>query len=309
MMLMKCYFNRSFGTILTLFLMLLIHGCDTKKSVVDKDFHFTLLDKSETNISFNNKLVESDSVNFLTNQYIYIGSGAGVGDFNNDGLPDIFFAGEQVSCKLYINKGNFKFEDVTEKAALQTLKWCTVVSVIDINNDELMDIYVCVSHSRNPAERKNLLFINKGGLKFEEQAADYWLDNTGFSTQAAFLDYDKDGDLDMYLMNHNVFQNQPNNIISQQNARGTSIAADKLFRNDGIPAGKDHPVFKDVSLEAGITDVGYGLGLAISDINNDGWPDIYVANDYIMPDFLYINNQDGTFSNQLNTRFKHISYK
>lgn len=308
MMRMKYYFNSSPGTILTLFLILLIQGCDTKKSVVDKDFHFTLLDKSETNISFNNKLVESDSVNFLTNQYIYIGSGVGVGDFNNDGLPDIFFAGEQVSCKLYINKGNFKFEDVTEKAGLQTLKWCTGVSVIDINNDGLMDIYVCVSHSRNPEERKNLLFINKGGLKFEDQAADYGLDNSGFSTQAAFLDYDKDGDLDMYLMNHNVFQNQPNNIISQQNARGTSIAADKLFRNEGVPRGKDHPVFKDVSLEAGITDVGYGLGLAISDINNDGWPDIYVANDFLSNDLLWINNKNGTFTNEITRCLHHQSF-
>ena len=118
---------------------------------------------------------------------MYIGSGVGIGDFNNDGLQDIFFAGEQVSCKLYINKGNFKFEDVTEKAGLSTNKWCTGVSIVDINNDGLMDIYVCVSHSPNEEQRKNLLFINQGGLKFKEQAAEYGLDNTGFSTQAAFL--------------------------------------------------------------------------------------------------------------------------
>ena len=308
MMRITDYFSQSYQIIISLFLILMIYGCNTKKSVIDKDFHFTLLDKSETNISFNNRLTENDSVNFLTNQYIYIGSGVAVGDFNNDGLQDIFFAGEQVSCKLYINKGDFKFEDITEKAGLQTIKWCTGVSVIDINNDGLMDIYVCVSHSRNEAERKNLLFINKGGLKFEELAADYGLNNSGFSTQAAFFDYDKDGDLDMYLMNHNVFQNQPNNIISQQDARGTSIAADKLFRNDGTPAGKDHPVFKDVSLEAGITDVGYGLGVAISDINNDGWPDIYVANDFLSNDLLWINNKNGTFTNDITKCLHHQSY-
>jgi enediyne biosynthesis protein E4 len=308
MMRITAYFSQFYQPIISFFLILLIYGCNTKKSVIDKDFHFTLLDKSETNISFNNRLIENDSVNFLTNQYIYIGSGVGVGDFNNDGLQDIFFAGEQVSCKLYINKGSFKFEDITEKAGLQTLKWCTGVSVIDINNDGLMDIYVCVSHSRNETERKNLLFINKGGLKFIEEAANYGLDNSGFSTQAAFFDYDKDGDLDMYLMNHNVFQNQPNNIISQQDARGTSIAADKLFRNDGIPSGKDHPVFKDVSLEAGITDVGYGLGLAISDINNDGWPDIYVANDFLSNDLLWINNKNGTFTNDITKCLHHQSY-
>jgi len=134
------------------------------------------------------------------------------------------------------------------------------------------------------------------------------LDNDGFSTQAAFFDYDKDGDLDMYLMNHNVFQNQPNNIISQQDARGTSIAADKLFRNEGKPAGGNHPLFKDVSLEAGITDVGYGLGLAVSDINKDGWPDVYVANDFLSNDLLWLNNKNGTFTNHIYSNLHHQSY-
>jgi hypothetical protein len=304
----KSNFSKLKKSIFALLFGLLFFSCNNKKSSIDPGFHFTLLDKSETNIYFNNKLTESDSVNFLKNQYIYIGSGVGIGDFNNDGLPDIFFAGEQVSCKLYINKGNFKFEDVTKQAGLETLKWCTGVSVVDINNDGLMDIYVCVSHSPNAEQRKNMLFINKGNLKFIDEAADYGLDNTGFSTQAAFFDYDKDGDLDMYLMNHNVFQNQPNNIVLQQDAQGTSIAADKLFRNEGVPAGKDHPVFKDVSLDAGIADVGYGLGLAISDINNDGWPDIYVANDFLSNDLLWINNKNGTFTNRIYNAMHHQSY-
>lgn len=308
MMHIKSYFGSLKKSIVALLLLSFFFNCNSKKKFTDPVFHFTLLDKSQTNIDFNNRLTESDSVNFLSNQYIYIGSGTGVGDFNNDGLQDIFFAGEQVSCKLYINKGNFKFEDITKQAGLETVKWCTGVSVIDINNDGLMDIYVSVSHSTDPLKRKDMLFINKGNLKFTDQAAAYGLDNTGFSTQASFLDYDKDGDLDMYLMNHNVFQNQPNNIISQQDAQGTSIAADKLFRNEGVAAGMNHPVFKDVSLEAGINDVGYGLGLAISDINNDGWPDIYVANDFLSNDLLWINNKNGTFTNRIYYTMHHQSY-
>lgn len=293
--------------ILITFLLFLLYSCKTNTANIDKDFHFTLLKQNETNIDFNNKLTESDSVNFLTNQYIYIGSGVGIGDFNNDGLPDIFFAGEQVSCKLYINKGNFKFEDLTEKAGLQTVKWCTGVSIVDINNDGLMDIYVSVSHSKNEEQRKNMLFINQGNLKFSEQAKDYGLDDAGFSTQAAFFDYDKDGDLDMYLMNHNVFQNQPNNIVTQD-AKGSTIAADKLYRNEGVVPGKNHPVFKDVSEEAGIKEMGYGLGLAISDFNSDGWPDVYVANDFLSNDLLWLNNKNNSFSNCISHSMHHQSF-
>ncbi len=296
----------TFAISLTL-LIFVFNSCKTNNPGIDKDFHFTLLTNDETGIDFNNKLTESDSVNFLTNQYIYIGSGVGVADFNNDGLQDIFFAGEQVSCKLYINKGNFKFEDVTEKAGLHTAKWCTGVSIVDINNDGLMDIYVSVSHSKDIGQRKNMLFINEGNLKFSEQAKDYGLDDAGFSTQAAFFDYDKDGDLDMYLMNHNVFQNQPNNIVVQD-AKGSAIAADKLFRNEGIPPGKNHPVFKDVSEEAGIKEMGYGLGLTVSDINNDGWPDVYVANDFLSNDLLWLNNKNNTFRNCIPQAMHHQSF-
>src|SRR5882724_1233971 len=213
--------------------------------------HFTSLTNDQTHIDFNNKITESDSVNFYTNEYMYIGSGTGIGDFNNDGLPDIFFAGSQVSCKLYINKGNFQFEDVTEQAGLHTNVWCTGVSVIDINNDGLPDIYVCVSHSPLAEKRKNLLFINHGNLKFTEEAADYGLDDTGFSTQAAFFDYDKDGRLDMYLLNHRLYNEFPNNLVPKDTS-GNSPAADKLYRNMGTPPGKTHPVFKDVSKQAGI---------------------------------------------------------
>ncbi len=285
----------------------LIFSCTSNKAELDKDFHFTLLSAGETGIDFNNELTESDSVNFLVNQYIYIGSGVAVADFNNDGLQDVFFAGEQVSCKLYLNKGNFRFEDITQQAGLQTTKWCTGVSITDINNDGLPDIYVCVSHTGNEQARKNMLFVNKGNLQFKEEAADYGLDDASYSTQAAFFDYDKDGDLDMYLVNHNVFKNNPNNIVTKD-AAGTSYAADKIYRNEGIPAGKNHPFFKDVSAEAGIRDRGYGLGLAISDLNGDGWPDVYVANDFVGNDLMWMNNKNGTFTNRIVHALHHQSY-
>jgi hypothetical protein len=293
-------------SIFAVLLFFIFYSCTPKTAGID-DFHFTLMKASHTNIDFNNKLTENDSINFLINQYIYIGAGVGVGDFNNDGLQDIFFAGGQVSSKLYLNKGNFEFEDVTERAGVITNEWCTGVSVVDINNDGLSDIYVCVSHAHNPEQRRNLLFINKGNLKFSEEAKDYGLDDPGFSTQAAFFDYDKDGDLDMYLMNHKVFQNEPNNIVTQD-GKGSFVAGDKLYRNEGIPPGKNHPVFKDVSEQAGIKEMGNGLGLTISDFNNDGWPDIYVGNDFVNNDLLWLNNKNGSFTNCISNSIRHQSF-
>lgn len=289
-----------------LLITILLYSCSNNDNSGKDDFHFTLMKSSHTNIDFNNTLAENDSVNFLVNQYIYIGAGVGAGDFNNDGLQDIFFAGGQVSCKLYINKGGFEFEDVTETAGLQTAKWCTGVSVVDINNDGLSDIYVSVSHSRSPEQRRNMLFINKGNLKFNEEAKDYGLDDPGFSTQAAFLDYDKDGDLDMYLLNHNIYQDVQNNII--QDTKGSASATDIFYRNEGMINGKDHPVFKDVSTEAGIKDIGYGLGVVVSDFNNDNWPDVYVANDFLSNDLLWLNNKKGGFINCIATSLRHQSY-
>lgn len=236
-----------------------------------------------------------------------MGSGVSVGDFNNDNLPDVFFGANQASSVLYINKGNFTFEDITEKAGVKTSNWVTGSSVVDINNDGFDDIYVCVSGSRNPANRKNLLYINNGNLTFTERAAAYGLADTGYSTQAVFLDYDKDGDLDMYLMNHVLYQMNANTIIAPDFS-GKSAANDKLYQNKGIPEGSDHPVFTDVTLQAGIKEHGYGLGVVVSDFNNDNWPDIYVANDYIANDALWINNHNGSFSNRIKTAVKHTSY-
>lgn len=286
---------------------LLAFSCSHQSSNNYDGPHFTGLKSDQTHIDFNNKITESDSVNFYTNEYMYIGSGTGVADFNNDGLQDIFFAGSQVSCKLYINKGNFQFEDVTEQAGIHTNVWCTGVSIVDINNDGLPDIYVCVSHSPVAEKRKNLLFINHGNLKFTEEAADYGLDDTGFSTQAAFFDYDKDGRLDMYLLNHRLYNEFPNNLVPKDTS-GNSPAADKLYRNMGIPPGKTHPLFKDASKEAGIKEDGYGLGVVVSDFNGDNWPDVYVANDYIGNDELWLNNGNGTFTNCISRSMHHTSY-
>jgi enediyne biosynthesis protein E4 len=238
---------------------------------------------------------------------MYNGSGVGIGDFNNDSLPDIFFSGSMVSSKLYINKGNFEFEDITEKAGLQTNKWCTGVSVVDINNDGFQDIYVCASHSKDPENRKNELYINDGKLHFTNQAAAYGLADTGSATQAAFFDYDTDGDVDMYLLNHRLYSHTANNL-QPKDTSGNSPAQDRLYRNEGVPAGQAHPVFQDVSKEAGIKEDGYGLGVVITDVNNDNRPDIYVANDYIANDLLWLNRGNGTFSNIIATALRHQSY-
>ncbi len=291
---------------LLLLLLPLINGCKNNNVITDQ-FHFTQMNAGETNISFNNAITENDSINVFTNEYMYNGSGVGIGDFNNDGLQDVFFCGSMISSKLYINKGNFKFEDITAKAGLQTDRWCTGVSVVDINNDGFDDIYVCASHSTDAEKRKNLLFINDGKLHFTEQAAAYNLVDTGYATQAAFLDYDKDGDLDMYLLNHRLYSHTANNL-QPKDTSGNSPAEDKLYRNDGIAAGQSHPVFQDVSKEAGIKEDGYGLGLVVADVNNDNWPDIYVANDYIGNDLLWLNNKNGTFSNVISTSLRHQSY-
>jgi hypothetical protein len=243
----------------------------------------------------------------FVNEYAYMGGGVGVGDFNRDGLPDLFFAGNQVSSRLYLNKGNCRFEDVTDKAGLATTAWCTGVSVVDINNDGWPDIYVCVSGKVPGARRRNLLFINRQDGTFTEQAAGYGLADTAYSTQALFFDYDGDGRLDMYLVNHTLDDPRPNDIRDNRIVAG-AVAADKLYHNDGIPPGGTHPVYTDVSAAAGIIDDGNGLGVVAGDFNGDGRPDLYVTNDYIRTDLLWINNGNGTFTNCIATALRHQSY-
>ena len=236
-----------------------------------------------------------------------MGGGVGIGDFNNDGKKDIFFTGNQVSCRLYINKGNNQFEDITEKAGLHTDVWCTGVSIVDINNDGYDDIYVCVFGKNLLQRSKNLLFINQHDLTFKEEAEAYGLADTGYSTQAVFFDYDKDGDLDMYLTNYLLTANNANNIYPRDRS-GFSPANDRLYRNEGDIAHAGHPVFKDVSMQAGIKEDGFGLGVVTSDFNEDGWPDIYVANDFVSNDELWLNNHNGTFTNGIAEAMRHQSY-
>ena len=272
----------------------------------DKKKMFTQLSSSETGIHFSNDLHEDDSTKSFIDEFGYMGGGVGIGDFNNDGLKDIFFTGNQVSCRLYINKGNNTFEDITKQAGLTTNVWATGISIVDINNDGYDDIYVCVFGKNLLHPAKNLLFINQHNLTFKEEAAEYGLAYSGYSSQAVFFDYDNDGDLDMYLANYRL--NGPNtNTLSPKDLSGYSPAQDRLYRNDGISPKTGHPVFTDVTLQANIKEDGYGLGVVASDFNGDGWPDIYVANDFLSNDELWLNNKDGTFTNCIATSLRHQS--
>ena len=263
----------------------------------------TLLSPEETGIDFSNALYEDENLNILTFEYFYNGAGVGTGDINNDGLPDIFFAANMTGNRLYLNKGHLKFEDITDAAGFKPSgKWATGVSMVDINQDGRLDIYVCYAGPlADPARRANELYINNGNNTFTESANAYGLADTGHSVQAAFFDYDGDGDLDVYLLTNIMDQTGPN-VIRPKRVHGEMINTDRLYRNNG------NQTFTDVSKEAGITIEGYGLGVAIQDINHDGWPDVYVSNDYLSNDLLYINNGDGTFTDRLAQYFKHTSY-
>ncbi len=264
---------------------------------------FEQLSSKKTGITFNNRITEDKKNNILTYEYFYNGGGVAVGDINNDGLDDIYFTANMAENKLYLNLGDFKFKDITASSGVKgKSSWTTGVAMADVNGDGLLDIYVCYSGNGDSNSRRNQLFINKGNLKFDEQAAVFGLDDASNSTQALFFDFDNDGDLDMYLLNHHI---EVINEVEFDNTRKIRHprAGDKLFRNDG---GK----FIDISEKAGIKGhaLGFGLGVTASDLNGDGWIDIYVSNDYIEPDYIYINNGDGTFSDQMSSMLQHISH-
>ena len=269
---------------------------------------FKLLPASQTGVTFNNQLTESDSLNILNQANIYNGGGVGIGDFNGDGLMDIYFAGNMVSNKLYLNKGSMKFDDITAVANVGgDGRWSTGVSVVDINADGLPDIYVSCSFRKDKNQRTNLLYINQGVNKdgiptFKESAAAYGLADTGFSTQAYFFDYDKDGDLDMYQVTNELYDAKTPIKFRPKVRDGSAKNTDRLYRNNG------NGTFTNVSKEAGITIEGWGHAACITDINMDGWPDIYVANDFVSNDLCYINNHDGTFTNRLGEYFKHTGW-
>jgi hypothetical protein len=261
---------------------------------------FEKVSPKKSGIKFKNSLTENDNDNMLSFINFYTGSGVGILDVNNDGLQDIFFAGNQVSSRLYLNKGGFVFEDITKKSGVQTDRWITGVSIVDINQDGFDDIYLSVSGA---GKKGNLLFENNGNNTFTERAAEYNLNVTEQTTHTSFFDYDKDGDLDAFLItNPTDFKLNSTQPLQRPKIKGESRGTDILLRNDGN--GK----FTDVSKESGILIEGYSLGVNTSDFNDDGWPDIYISNDYIGNDILYINNRDGTFTDKSGEFFKYTSF-
>nr|WP_232285860.1 FG-GAP-like repeat-containing protein [Aquimarina agarilytica] len=271
------------------------------KNVTNGERQFNQLSHKKTAIEFKNKLTETDSLNYFTYSYLYMGGGVAVGDINNDGLDDLFFTGNQVSNKLYINKGNLEFEDITDKAGVNgSDKWYTGVTIADVNNDGFLDIYTCVAGKSG--NKKNELYINNKNNTFTESAEKYGLANVGNSVQATFFDYDKDGDLDVYVANYPPTSFNASNTYYRFKMRDVSdVDSDKLYRNDG---GK----FVDVSVQAGVASFGLSLSATVADLNNDNWPDIYVSNDFSTPDYLYMNNQDGTFTEQIKKATKQTSF-
>jgi len=291
---------RSISIISVLYILVL-----TSCNPIDSNKLFSKMPSGHTGIKFKNLVVETDELNILTYGYIYNGGGVAVGDINNDGLMDLYFTGSMVGSRLYLNKGDFKFEEIAEKAGVFAEGlWNTGTAMADVNGDGLVDIYVCRSAAKDAPKRKNLLFINNGDLTFTEKANEYGLDDSGYSTEANFFDYDKDGDLDVFVLNHSVqpyssFRNTSKELRSEY----IPEYADRLYRNDN---GK----FTDVSSEAGIISsvLGFGLSVSVGDINDDNWPDMYISNDFHEHDFLYLNNGDGTFTESLKKYMGHTSY-
>lgn len=287
-------------------IIIVVTSCQNKTTL------FKQISSDHSGIHFANRIVEHDSVNPIDLTNIYNGGGVGVGDFNNDGLQDLYFTGNQVPNKLYINKGNLHFQDVTDVANVKgDGKWYRGVSVVDINNDGWLDIYVSATLSNDPHKNENLLYINQGADKngvprFKEMAKEYGLNDTTQSTMAAFFDYDNDGDLDVYIAVNEIPSGSFPSNFRPKITDGSFPSTGRLYRNDWNDQ-LHHPVFTDVTKQAGVTIEGYGHAVSIADFNRDGWKDIFVTNDFISNDLLYINNHDGTFTDKASSYFKHTS--
>lgn len=290
---MKYFFATS------LFFLLLITGCDKKSEAT----LFQLLDPSVTGVDFTNQLSYDADFNVYTYRNYYNGGGVSIGDINNDGLSDIYLTSNLDQNKLYINQGDFKFKDISANAGVTgKMAWSTGVTMADINGDGWLDIYVCNSGDIDGDNKVNELFINNQDMTFTEAASDYGLDDGGYSTHASFFDYDKDGDLDVYVLNNSFQAIGSFDLRRNERPKRDSLGGDKLYRNDD-------GIYRDVSEEVGIygSIIGFGLGVTVGDVNNDGWDDIYISNDFFERDYLYINQSDGTFAEDLTGQIRSIS--
>ena len=286
--------------IYSLLLLSLFVSCN---ETVNKEPQFELLTAKTTGINFNNDLVSTDVFNVYKYRNFYNGGGVAIGDINNDGLQDIYLTSNLNENKLYLNKGNFTFTDITITANVGGSKaWSTGVSMVDINADGFLDIYVCNSGDVEGDNKQNELFINNTDGTFTEKAVEYGLADLGYSTHASFFDYDKDGDLDVYLLNNSYQAIGSFNLTKNERPKRDILGGDKLFQNQGN-------YFVDVSEKAGIygSIIGFGLGITVSDVNNDGWEDMYISNDFFERDYLYINQKNGTFKEQLTASLNSIS--
>jgi hypothetical protein len=278
-------------------------SCNSNHSGSNQKVLFELMNNKIIGVDFINQLNYTEQLNTYTYRNFYNGAGVGIGDINNDGLPDLYFCGNLVGNKLYLNKGNFQFEDITQKAGVScTGSWSTGVSIADVNGDGWLDIYVCKSGDPKSKNRNNELFISNGDLTFTEKANEYGLAELGLSNHATFFDYDRDGDLDCYLLNNSFQSVTEFDMNPDQRQQRDPLGGNKLFRNDN-----NH--FTDVSKEAGIygSKIGFGLGVSVGDVNRDGWMDIYVSNDFFERDYLYVNNQNGTFTESLESQIRETS--
>ncbi|MDT0540619.1 VCBS repeat-containing protein [Croceitalea sp. P059] len=297
---MKLRFHQFF--VFSLILLLLNNCSDEKDKILSSEnVIFNKLNHKKTGIDFSNNLKENDSLNYFTYAYVYMGGGVSAGDINNDGLTDLYFTGNMVPNKLFLNKGNLQFEDISETAGVQgDSRWYTGTTMNDVNNDGFLDIYVSVGGKYGPKE--NQLFINNGDNTFSEQAENYNIADPSNSVQSTFFDYDLDGDLDLYVANYPPTPfNAPNYFYAFKQKFPKELETDRLFRNDGN-------TFTDVTEVAGIKTFGLSLSATIGDLNQDGWPDIYVSNDFSTPDYYFSNNQDGTFSEVSRLSMKNTSF-